>query len=197
MAGGAARGEGEALDGSVILRRLLVGSIAAMAIGAGVRSALDVYHWGKLLAGAESPAAYEAREYVISEGYPRDSLSVIRRYVRARTAPDDAVLFWGLDPGVNYLIERRPPGRFALELPLVRGKASALRAGYRREFMALMTGPAAPTYVVTLAAAACPQPTTAVGAACPDFYPELAALLARDYPVETVIGGFEVRRRRE
>ncbi|MFL5575217.1 MAG: ArnT family glycosyltransferase [Gemmatimonadaceae bacterium] len=182
-------------DGA-ILRHLLAASLVAIAVGASVRPLLDVYHWGKLLAGAESAAAYEAREYVISEGYPRDSVVAIGRYVRARTAPGDAVLFWGLDPGVNFLIERRPPGRFALELPLVRGEGSALRAAYRREFMALMTGHAAPAYVVTLAASACPQPDTAVGAACPGLYPDFAALLARDYPVERVIGGFEVRRRR-
>jgi hypothetical protein len=186
----------EAHHGPAILRRLLAGSVCAAAIGAGAQPLLDVYRWGKLLAGAEAPAAYRAREYVISEGYPRDSLAAIGRYVRARTAASEGVLFWGLAPGVNYLIERRPPGRFALELPLVRGEGTAVRAAYRREFMALMTGPAAPKYVVTLDARACPQPTTAVGAACPALYPDFAALLERDYPVERVIGGFEVRRRR-
>ena len=78
----------------------------------------------------------------------------VAHYLHWNTGPEDPVLVFGLEPGLNFLAGRRPPTRFAYDLPLTadpRGNAgfAAYQARLRREFLEdLKERP--PAYVVVV-----------------------------------------------
>ena len=59
----------------------------------------------------------------------------ISDYVHQRTTPDQKVLVWGFEAGINYLSDRLSPSRFEYSYPLEVGASSPFRAPYRAEFM--------------------------------------------------------------
>ena len=78
----------------------------------------------------------------------------VAHYLHGNTGPQDRVLVFGLEPGINFLAGRWPPTRFAYDQPLTadpRGNAgfAAYQAGLRREFLHdLQARP--PAYVVVV-----------------------------------------------
>jgi hypothetical protein len=42
----------------------------------------------------------------------------VTRYLKEQTEPEDKVLVFGLEPGINFLAQRRAPGKFSYDLPL-------------------------------------------------------------------------------
>jgi hypothetical protein len=50
--------------------------------------------------------------------YRTNDWSDVAGYIRANSSPDDTVLFWGAESGLNFLIGRRSPSRFAYLYPL-------------------------------------------------------------------------------
>lgn len=78
----------------------------------------------------------------------------VAEYLRRNTGPEQSVLVFGLEPGINFLAERRPPTRFAYDLPLTTGtRGNAEFAAYqekiRREFLADLEKEG-PEYVVVV-----------------------------------------------
>src|SRR5439155_10509019 len=45
---------------------------------------------------------------------------VAARYIATHTSPEDQVLIWGADPGVNLAVQRRSPTRFIYQYPCIR-----------------------------------------------------------------------------
>lgn len=43
---------------------------------------------------------------------------IVIRYIRAKTTPNDAVLFWGAESSVNYFSQRRSPTQYVYQYPL-------------------------------------------------------------------------------
>ena len=118
-----------------------------------------------------------------SDGRQVASMRAVAAYVRERTEPGERVLFWAQHPGYNYLIGRRPPGRFGFPLPLLQAPASAAGRAYQREFIASLEAEP-PAYVVALAPASCSAPAFD-RQACVSSFPALADFLARGYLADT------------
>lgn len=108
------------------------------------------------------------------------------RYIQARTEPDDTVFVWGIDATVRYLSGRADATPYTFNMPLT--LEGAYRSRYRaRALQALTARP--PAYVVV------GQPfETQDKAASVGGFPEFAALLDRDYVLETRIGNLDLYR---
>ncbi len=126
-------------------------------------------------------------------------------YLRARTAPTDAVLLWGSAAGVNYLSDRPAVLPFGFVQPLVDPPDTELRRRYRDRFMSRLTS-APPRYVIALNAAVCsrspsPSERQLLGRAeglmrCLDDMPPLSAFVRERFVMERTVGPLEVWRAR-
>jgi hypothetical protein len=126
-------------------------------------------------------------------------------YLRARTAPTDAVLLWGSAAGVNYLSDRPAVSPFGFIQPLVDPPDTELRRRYRDRFMSRLTS-APPRYVIALNAAACsrspsPSERQLMGRAeglmrCLDDLPSLSVFVREKFVMERTVGPLEVWRAR-
>jgi hypothetical protein len=197
---GAGRGAATPLA-TPVASQVLAAVVGVVALSAAFVPLQTVYRWAKGSVGAERRAHYEAKEYGADGRLPA-SMRTVAAYVAARTTPRDRVLFWAQHPGFYYLSERRPPGRFGFPLPLLQAPTSSAGAAYRREFLASLEA-TRPAYVVRLVAADC-VPAATDREACLASFPELAAVVAREYAhdstfavdADSALRRYEVMRRR-
>ena len=164
-----------------VARELVAVSAGVVALAAAFAPATTVYRWAKMLVSAQTRDAYETDEYG-KNGRQRASMYSIAQYVRAHSRAGDVVLFWGRNPGYNYLIDRPLPGRFGFTPPALDRPANPFARPYRREIVAAVMANR-PVYVVAMTPESCegvtPPPTP-----CFTDWPEIGALVEREYHVE-------------
>jgi hypothetical protein len=127
----------------------------------------------------------------------------IARYLREHTAPTDSIQLWGPESGVYYAAGRLSANRFPKPTALVCGELKLFSACAANQTVPAQTawkqeyldGVAAkrPRYIVAHYAQGSLAQDQPFGFA-PDF-PELRAILDRDYTVETTIGIWSIFRR--
>jgi dolichyl-phosphate-mannose-protein mannosyltransferase len=134
--------------------------------------------------------------------------AALARYLREHTAPDDLLLLWGPGAGVYYAAERFPASRFFVSTAFLcvddGGDPTRLRimtkcnhapppvqSRFHDEFLRDVRRAA---FIVTIASDESFDVWDGEFLA-PDF-PELRAIVTRDYEVETVIGRWAVRKRK-
>jgi hypothetical protein len=152
--------------------------------------------WRERGEGFEEQRDYEARfeEYGDST-FRRDTNSLVD-WLRSHAAPGEQLQVWGHQPGVNFRTGLDSPGRFGYVLPLVVNKDTPLRQRYRSEFLARIRSDP-PHWVVVVVHDA---HGTLLGKSSGQLlagFPEFAGILARNYELDTVVGPYEVRTRRD
>jgi hypothetical protein len=117
-------------------------------------------------------------------------------YLAANTGPEDTVLVWGFQALVNFLADRRAPTTYVFDYPLtVQQEESGYRDRARARLLAdLAARP--PRYFVIVRNDVNPLQTVDSETLLGEF-PELKALVDRDYAPETEIGNFQVLRRKD
>ncbi len=77
----------------------------------------------------------------------------VARYLKEQTAPEDKVLVFGLEPGINFMASRSAPGKFTYDLPLTyqfgSEKLKTYQARLKKEFLREL-GAAPPVYIVVV-----------------------------------------------
>lgn len=197
----AAEGRGATSPGSPVAAQVLAAVVGVVALSAAFVPLQIEYRWAKGNASGPGRARYESKEYG-ADGRQPASVRAVAAYVASRTAPGDRVLFWAQHPGYYYLSGRRPPGRFGFPRPLLQAPTSPAGAAYRREFLASFEA-ARPAFVARPAAGDC-VPAATDREACLSSFPELAAIVARDYvhdstfalDADSAVRRYEVLRRR-
>jgi hypothetical protein len=118
-------------------------------------------------------------------------------YVRARTAPSDGILIWGLAPGVHALADRHPTTRFPFHKVLLTDAPLSTRipglAARRAELMARLRRDPPRYIVVGRGDANGFEPEDSVTSL--QRFTELRDFVAGEYRLETEIGRFLVYRR--
>jgi 4-amino-4-deoxy-L-arabinose transferase-like glycosyltransferase len=118
-------------------------------------------------------------------------------YVRARTAPNEGILVWGLAPGIYALADRHPTTRFPFHKVLLTDAPLSMRipglAARRAELMARLRRDPPRYIVVGRGDANGFEPEDS--ATSLQQFTELRDLVAADYRLETDIGRFLVYRR--
>ncbi len=109
----------------------------------------------------------------------------IADYVRERTTPDQYVLIWGFEAGINYLSNRLSPSRFEYSYPLEVGANTPFRAAYRVEFMDKMR--AHPPAYIVVADLDANLLVNASSKQALEGFPELKELMRERYTLETTI----------
>jgi hypothetical protein len=147
---------------------------------------------------------YDATEFG-PYGHHGGTLPEVVAYLQSHSTPDDMVLSWGSNAGINFLSHRASPSPFGYAQPLVDPPNSDLRRIYRDEFMRRVeTAP--PRYVVSLSERVCERaptpderkllgPTEGIMRCLADIPPLHDYVLSR-YTLEHAIGPLEIRRRR-
>jgi hypothetical protein len=119
------------------------------------------------------------------------------RHLRERTAPDDRVLVWGLSPGIYALADRPPATRYPFHQVLLTEAPFSLQYGSlaarRDEFLEGLRG-RPPVYLLVGTGDANGFEPTDSRTELMQF-PELRALVEREYQQESPIGAFLVYRR--
>jgi hypothetical protein len=115
-----------------------VGHVGAVGLGAVLLIAMmpqpvnEVHRWLQLQLGIISNEQYDA--VFVHESSTIKSSRNVAAFVRAHTEPSDRVLAWS-DPLVNYLSDRKPPGRFAFHVALNAPIVTPFHQRYRAEFL--------------------------------------------------------------
>jgi hypothetical protein len=52
--------------------------------------------------------------------YRTDDWSAVTEFIESHSSPDDSVLFWGVESGLNYLTKRRSPTKYVYQYALYR-----------------------------------------------------------------------------
>jgi hypothetical protein len=128
---------------------------------------------------ADSGKFFVSTEYPLYT--PSATSAALGAYIRERTTPDERIYVVYSNADLYYLIERRPAARwlYPRELGLIRGAFD--------EQVARIANPrTAPAYIIAA------QPLDAFGL---DPDGALRAVVARDYQLETTIGGLPIYRR--
>jgi len=77
----------------------------------------------------------------------------VSRYLREQTGPEEKVLVFGLEPGINFLAQRKAPGKFSYDLPLTYQFGSEKFQPYqnqlRKQFLSELNS-GAPAYIVVV-----------------------------------------------
>ncbi len=122
--------------------------------------------------------------------FPR--IQAIADYVHERTTPDQPVLVWGFEAGINYLSDRLSPSRFEYAYPLQAAAGGPFRTAYRVEFMEKVRAHP-PAYIVV----ADLDGNLLIGASSKqalDGFPELKELMRERYTLETTIYDWDLWR---
>ena len=188
--------------------QVLAASILALAIvlmvGATVGPAVHGYRLLRRVTGLTDPVGYDRIEFG-PYGHHGGEVTELVAYLRSKSTPEETVLVWGSDAGINYLSGRASPSPFGYVQPLVDPPDSDLRRRYRAEFMHRLES-TKPRYVVSLNERVCERaPTTderkLLGPTegimrCLGEVPAVRDYVLSRYTVEHVIGPIEIRRRR-
>ena len=173
-------------------RVVAIAAVAALAIQAAVRPILYVAQWGLFVIGVHSAETYYSRFELppVLPVYQR----VAARYLAAHTAPDEGFAVWGYDAGLFYLANRPTPFRLAgWYWPMTNGTPETLEE-YRREYLIELQRAAPRYYVVNALDSLIPGPNRNVRLAS---FPELQAVLQRDFTRDTTVGPLVLLRRKD
>jgi hypothetical protein len=167
-----------------LLARLALGLATIAVLRLAVVPASGVVGWMKLVTGRFSLDQYYA-SHVAGVYMPVDDLQAAA-YIRERTGPADTVAVFGNNAGINFLSGRRNPTRFVSGQPLLEGARSSYRSAYRREYMLGLHRRHPAYFVMGVGWKGLTKSEAIV-----DF-PELQDFLAKDYQLETRIGGLDL-----
>lgn len=171
-------------------RAFALATVGVIAVHAALRPAAYVAERAAVAAGRRSMAAYRGSFSEGNVSRPADRERVAR-YLRPRVGAGEGVAVWGTDAGILYLVDRPTPFRLAgWYWPMVVGNGSAVQRAYVDEYVrAFRERP--PAYLVVNAAAGRVNPRVALAR-----HPDVHAAVERDFVRDTVLGPFELFRRR-
>jgi hypothetical protein len=188
--------------------RVLTASMSSLAVlvvvGAALSPAVHVYRLGRRLTGLTEVVGYDRTEFG-PYGHHGGVFPELVTYLETHSTPDETVVIWGSNAGVNYLSHRASPSPFGYVQPLVDPPNSDLRRWYRDEFIRRLES-APPRYVVALSERLCeraptPDERKLMGPAegimkCLSDVPAVRDFVLSRYTLAHTIGPLDVRRRR-
>ena len=95
-----------------VLKRMLVGCIAALALFGLLRQARSLGPQIRYVLGIQSFAAMMAREETGLDGFTWNDMVAAASYAQRTTAPDETILVWGRPVSIHLLAQRRSATRF-------------------------------------------------------------------------------------
>jgi hypothetical protein len=173
-------------------RALVVAMVATIAYHAMVRPITYLGEWSAYLAGRTSAAEYYRAFGQTGWVVPWDQQATARFLARA-TAPGTPIGGWGADAGVPYLAHRPVVSRFPSTIVLVLATSSPITQAYRREYLRDLVA-VRPTYLVV---GLHREREWGVPPPIAQTFPELGAVVARDYTLDRHIGDIDLYRRRD
>ena len=188
--------------------QVLTASMSSLAvllvIGAALSPVVHVYRLGRRLTGLTEVVAYDRTEFG-PYGHHGGVFPELVTYLETHSKPDETVVVWGSNAGVNYLSHRASPSPFGYAQPLVDPPSSDLRRRYRDEFIRRLES-APPRYVVALSDRLCerkptPDERKLMGPAegvmkCLSDVPAVRDFVLSRYTLADTIGPLDIRRRR-
>jgi hypothetical protein len=173
-------------------------------VGAALSPAVHVYRLGRRLTGLTEVVGYDRTEFG-PYGHHGGVFPELVTYLETHSTPDETVVVWGSNAGVNYLSHRASPSPFGYVQPLVDPPNSDLRRRYRDEFIRRLES-APPRYVVALSERVCeraptPDERKLMGPAegimrCLSDVPALRDFVLSRYTLVDTLGPLDIRRRR-
>jgi hypothetical protein len=187
-----------------VLTASLMSLAALLVVGAAIGPALHVYRLARRSVGLTSPSVFDRIEFGAYGDHGGEFPAVVA-YLQSHSAPNETVLAWGSNAGINYLSRRASPSPFGYVQPLVDPPDTDLRRRYRDEFMRDIAN-APPRYVVSLSEHLCeraptPEERKLMGSAegtmkCLSDLPAVRDFVLSRYTLERAIGPLDIRRRR-
>ncbi|WNG40611.1 glycosyltransferase family 39 protein [Archangium violaceum] len=110
-----------------------------------------------------------------------EDIAALAEHITESTAPEDTVLVYGFDAGINFLSNRHSPTRFGFQYPLVVG-TQEYKARYRAEFLAALE--AHPPKLIVVADRIDNNLYRGTSVTLLNDFPALKELLERDYKPE-------------
>jgi hypothetical protein len=175
-----------------------------LVVGAALSPAVHVYRLGRRLTGLTEVVGYDRTEFG-PYGHHGGVFPELVTYLETHSTPDETVVVWGSNAGVNYLSHRASPSPFGYVQPLVDPPNSDLRRRYRDEFIRRLES-APPRYVVALSERVCeraptPDERKLMGPAegimrCLSDIPAVRDFVLSRYTLADTLGPLDIRRRR-
>jgi hypothetical protein len=180
--------------GSPVIRGVTV-AIAASALTLWLAQPVrDLRRWGLHAAGLRSAAQYDATLVEVSEISPASELAAAR-WLRDNTAPGTPFLQWTINAGLAYHAQRPHLVRFHNKRELLRTRGHPITEAYRAEVLRALVQ-RRPAHVVLGEGLGRDRTVLAPLAAIRAEFPELAAVVERDYVRVRSFGDLEIWRRR-
>ena len=134
-------------------RLLPLALLAVLFAAAALEPVMHVYRWALL------PRARMEEVEFRAHARPDGAFAQVMAYLAANSQRGDGVQIWGGHPGMNFLLDRRPPARFGYVAPLTEIPDGDFRRRYRAEYLAAFHR-SPPAYIVALDPEFCrAQPT--------------------------------------
>jgi hypothetical protein len=169
--------------------------LATVAIGLWCQGpARDLAHWALYVTGVRSAAQYDRSFLSVSEIDPATEAAAAA-YLRTHSAPGTPFLHWSINGGLAYLAQRPHLVRFHNKRELLRTVENPVTAAYRREVLQA-AATRRPSFIVLGEGLGRDARVLAPQVAVRTEFPELAALVFRDYELATRYGDLEIWRRR-
>lgn len=155
---------------------------------------LDVRMWALYALGRKSEAAYYGHFLRGGEINPADERAAAA-YLRAHTPPGAPFANWTLHGGLPFTAGRPAAMRIHNKRELTKLRTSAITQGYRREYLERVLT-LRPTYIAVDSLGDSASVLKSTDDALAREFPELAAIVARDYRQEIRFGEIVLYRRR-
>lgn len=152
------------------------------------------YAWWSYVAGARTTADHEAYycEDLAKHGFCHRDIRAAATFLRGNLRPDETMYLWGFDALLYFEAGRHSPTRFGFNYPMVAGSPRHAEAARREVIAALAARP--PKAIVVQEKDR--TPITPGSRAALGSFPELAALIVRDYREAYANDNFTVYLRR-
>jgi hypothetical protein len=172
-------GEGHALAAR-IARRSLAWVLLAVCLATPVGKAFEYARYSIDFAqGRLSLVEYRVR--FDHADYHYSEIVAIAEHLTETTRREDTVLVYGFDPAIHFFADRHSPSRFGFHYPLFVGPPD-MKARYRAELLEALA--ARPPQAIVLAEVVANNLYGALARDMERDFPELSAILLRDYTLE-------------